>query len=246
MKTVDKAMALLSQFTVERGGMGLSDIARHAGLDKAAAHRLLAALARHGYVEQSEATRKYRLGPGFLALARVREATAPLGRLAAEAAAALTAETGETAHVSVPGPAGMLSVAIRLPSRANVINLDAAEVLPFHATASGLAYLGALTAQERAARLRPPLAAVTPATMTDPNAVAEAALRGRAEGWVIVRDGYEIGVTGIAAPALSASGAFLAAIAVAAPTARIDTQGVAGIVPPLLAARERLARALDG
>lgn len=244
VKTVDKAMTLLSQFTAERGALGLSELARLAGLDKAAAHRLLAALARHGFVEQAGESRKYRLGPGFLTLARVREATAPLGRLAAAAAEALTETTGETAHVSVPGPSGMISVAIRLPHRANVINLDPAETLPFHATASGLAWLSSLKPAERAARLRPPLAAVTAATMTNPEAVAAAAELAAARGWSLCRDGYEIGVTGIAAPLLTPDGAFLAAIAVAAPSDRIEAQGAEALLPALLAARDGLARAL--
>ncbi|MEX2520019.1 MAG: helix-turn-helix domain-containing protein [Paracoccaceae bacterium] len=147
MKTVDKAMALLGQFTAARGEMGLTEISRLSGLDKAATRRILVALGGHGYVEQNPESRKYRLGPGFLTLAHVREATAPIGRVAAEAAAALTGATAETAHVSIPGPAGMIPAACKLPNRATVINLDPGQTLPLHATASGLIYLGGFWAR---------------------------------------------------------------------------------------------------
>jgi len=63
VKTVDKAMHLLNRFSIEQTEIGLSELARLADLDKAATRRLLVALAKHGYIEQSADTRKYRLGP---------------------------------------------------------------------------------------------------------------------------------------------------------------------------------------
>ena len=82
MKTVDKAMTLLRQFSLDRLEIGLNDLSRMTGEDKAVTRRLLLSLAKHGFVEQDPDTRKYFLGPGFLALARLREATVPMVRAA--------------------------------------------------------------------------------------------------------------------------------------------------------------------
>ena len=103
MKTVDKAMTVLDQFTLENREVGLTELSKLAGLDKAATRRLLLALAKHGFVEQARETRKYRLGLGFLRLARVREATVPMERVAQEVADWLALKVNDTVHVSVPG-----------------------------------------------------------------------------------------------------------------------------------------------
>ena len=82
MKTVDKAFSVLDQFSLTRTEIGLSELSRMAGLDKAATRRLLVAMSKHGFIEQSAETRKYRLGHGFLRLARIREATVPVTQAA--------------------------------------------------------------------------------------------------------------------------------------------------------------------
>ena len=107
MKTVDKAFSVLDQFSLTRTEIGLSELSRMAGLDKAATRRLLVAMGKHGFIEQSAETRKYRLGHGFLRLARIREATVPVIQAAQEAVDWLMQETNETAHASLPGAKGM-------------------------------------------------------------------------------------------------------------------------------------------
>ncbi|TIW18621.1 MAG: IclR family transcriptional regulator, partial [Mesorhizobium sp.] len=52
MSTVGKAVSLLELFTLDEPEIGLSDLARKAGLDKATARRLLMALANHRLIEQ--------------------------------------------------------------------------------------------------------------------------------------------------------------------------------------------------
>ncbi|WP_292300165.1 helix-turn-helix domain-containing protein, partial [Mesorhizobium sp.] len=57
-----KAVSLLELFTLQESEIGLSDLARRAGLDKATARRLLMALAAHRLIEQEPHSRRYRLG----------------------------------------------------------------------------------------------------------------------------------------------------------------------------------------
>ncbi|MEX2520020.1 MAG: IclR family transcriptional regulator C-terminal domain-containing protein [Paracoccaceae bacterium] len=101
-------------------------------------------------------------------------------------------------------------------------------------------------AAERLARLPPPLERFTESTLTRPAEVAAAAEAAWAAGRAVSRDGFEIGVTGVAAPVVDAAGACRATIAVAAPTSRIDAEGLDAILPALFSARDHLARALFG
>ena len=71
---VEKALRLLTLFSEQRPELGLSELARLAGYDKATSRRLLVALQRYGLIEQSPGSRRYRLGTTVLQLARIREA----------------------------------------------------------------------------------------------------------------------------------------------------------------------------
>ena len=62
MSTISKALTLLDAISRLEKEAGLSDIARHCGLDKATARRFLVELEKHGFVEQDMETRRYRLG----------------------------------------------------------------------------------------------------------------------------------------------------------------------------------------
>ncbi|MDP7586137.1 MAG: helix-turn-helix domain-containing protein, partial [Verrucomicrobiota bacterium] len=61
-------MKLLDFFSERHPAIGLSEMARLAGCDKATTRRLLLALERSGMVEQLLESRKYRLGVAPLRL----------------------------------------------------------------------------------------------------------------------------------------------------------------------------------
>jgi DNA-binding IclR family transcriptional regulator len=60
VQTVDKALSLLSYFSEQRPSVGLSELARLSGFNKATTRRFLVALEKHGIVEQDATTRLYR------------------------------------------------------------------------------------------------------------------------------------------------------------------------------------------
>src|SRR5262249_19791007 len=63
----DKALDIV-QFLGERGETGLGELARELGLNRSTTHHLLATLRRHGFVDQDERTKAYRLGYGMVAV----------------------------------------------------------------------------------------------------------------------------------------------------------------------------------
>ncbi|WP_405108304.1 helix-turn-helix domain-containing protein [Phaeobacter sp. BS52] len=101
MSSATKTLALLSHFSADRPEIGLSQLCRIAGRDKATTYRHLQALETAGFVEQNPTTKHYRLGPAVLQLAQVREATVPRKLGAQLPLSQLADVTGETAHVSV-------------------------------------------------------------------------------------------------------------------------------------------------
>jgi len=246
MKTVDKALGVLDQFSLDHTEIGLSELSRMAGLDKAATRRLLVAMAKHGFIEQSAETRKYRLGHGFLRLARIREATVPVSRIAQEAVDWLVGETNETAHASLPGAQGMVTIAHRLPNRARVIKIDPAEVLNYHATASGLAYLAFASDTTRDRLLALKREKLAEETITDEAALRKALGKFRAQGYSQTRNSFEADVASVGMVFRGEGIDPTGAISLALPKADMTEARRAELAPLLREAVEQIERALTG
>ena len=219
--TVDKALELLSYFSAQRSQIGLSEISKLAGYNKATTRRLLVALQGHGMLEQLNDTKKYRLGPAFLRLARVREAAFPVQVVVQPIVEQLAAETGETAHFSLALGSKLGTISLKESPRANRVSLEPGETLPLHATASGIAYLAFAPSQILEDVLSKPLVSHTDHTLTDPARIRELVDRARKDGHSRSDQGYETEVVGIAAPVFEASGYAQGAIAVATPFSRM-------------------------
>ncbi|RWC90974.1 MAG: IclR family transcriptional regulator [Mesorhizobium sp.] len=222
MGTVGKAVSLLEMLGRGAPETALADLARRAGFDKATTRRLLVSLIEHGLVEQDETTRLYRLGAGIARLALMREAQFPFLRMAVPVVEQLAAETGETVHLSEHSKRGLISVHVIESAKANRVSVQLGEVLPMHATASGIAFLAFTEEHVRAGVLAGPLPAFTPYTIGDAETLAEHIAAARARGHSTGSQGYEEGVLSVAAPILGADGLAIGAIAVAAPRVRIQ------------------------
>lgn len=246
MKTVDKALSVLDQFSISQTEIGLSELARMADLDKAATRRLLVALAKHGFIEQSEETKRYRLGHGFLRLARIREATVPISNAAQEVANWLVSQTNETAHISIPGTLGMTTIAHKLPNRGRVVNIVPAEVLYYHATASGLVFLAFATPQTVERILALKREKITSATVTSKPELLKMANAFRAQGYSQTRNSFEEDVASISMPFFRDPGDPAGSISLALPKNDMTDARRDELLPLLREAIQRLERALTG
>ena len=113
MQTIDKAAGLLSHFSETHTEIGLTELARLSGNDKASVRRCLLAFMKHGLIEQNQATKGYRLGREVLRLARVREISFPLIEVTKPLLKYLRDSTGETAHLSVLAGNKLATIAAR-------------------------------------------------------------------------------------------------------------------------------------
>lgn len=226
MGTTGKALSLLDHFTTRRPAIGLSDLARLSDVNKATCFRLVRELVDFGLLEQEPATRAYRIGPGVLHLAALREAAVPRREAAQAVLRALARHTGETAHLShlVAGRLMTLGFAYA-PVHGIRVSMEDADHLPFHATASGKAVLAHLPDDQQDAILSGPLPALTPDTVTDP-ARLRAELPGiRRTGLSEARGSFETDVHAMAVPLFVSDGRCMGAVAVAIPAARFAEVG---------------------
>jgi IclR family transcriptional regulator, acetate operon repressor len=242
--TVDKALELLNQFTQSRAQIGLSELARLAELDKATVHRMLTVLAKHGFVEQNEQTKLYRLGAGLLRLARSREASFPISSVIDAELQTLMHQTGETAHASLIAGGSLATVGIVHGQKTIRVTLDADQSLPFHATASGIACLAFLPNDKLNSILKRKLAGFTANTPTSPQDVQTAISIVRTKGFAVSDQSYETDVYGIAAPLFSPSGFACGAVAVATPAHRMSREVKARTISAVMDAAVLITRRL--
>lgn len=223
MGTVSKALELLDYFTRSQPLIGLSDLARQAGLNKATCFRLLTELADSGFVEQIGTGREYRLGPTVLRLAALREAQVPTREAAMPVLQALAQKTGETAHLSMLMAESLRTLAYAY-SAAHVtkVTMEDAETLPFHATSSGLAVLAFQTDAFRNTILAKPFPRLTRNTETNPATLLARVAEVRSLGYAESRGSFQADVHSMAVPLFDTLGRCSGALAVAAPASRMN------------------------
>ncbi len=208
MGTNSKALSLAEPFTRAQPSIGLSDLDRMTGVNKATCCCLISERVEPGLVEPISGSREYRIGPAVLRRVALRAAAVNLRGLAMPILQRLAKTTAETAHLShLEG--GALAYAYSAAPAMKVMMEDA-EVLPFRATASGLAALAHMTPSLAEAILSQPLA---PVPKSPPMRASEVLRLGQAR----TANTFEADVASLALPLLDAHGVVSGAIAFAAP-----------------------------
>lgn len=247
MGTVTKALSLLTYFTHGRPEIGLSDLTRLSGMNKATVYRLMGELQESGFVEQADGDRSYRLGPEVLRLAALREAAVPILSVSRRVLKDLSEETGETTHLSLLQGSQLNSLSHAYsPRHATRVMMEDAEVLSYHGTASGLAVLAFAETEFIEAILTAPLPRHTPDTMTDPQAIRALLDAIRQSGVAQSIGGFEAEVHSHAVPVFGPDAKVIGALAVAAPASRIGDAQAAEIAAALLRAGQTLTRRIGG
>lgn len=247
MGTTAKALSLLTHFNHGRLEIGLSDLTRLSGMNKATVYRLMSELQEVGFVEQLDDARSYRLGPQVLRLAALREASVPILSASRRVLRELSEETGETTHLSLLQGDQLASLShAYAPQHATKVMMEDAEVLTFHGTASGLAVLGFAEPGFVERVLNGPLEARTAHTQTDPAAIRALIADVQATGMAQSVGGFEAEVHSHAVPIFGPDRAVIGALAVAAPTSRMNEAQKQAIPEALRAAGLALTQRIGG
>lgn len=233
---LSKAFAILETFTRDRGVLSLSQISRRSGLPKSTVHRVvkmlveLGAVARHG--------EDYRLGPRMFSFGS-RSAEIVLRETAMPHLISLATQTGHLVQLGVLRERDVLYLA-KVGGRGSLNPVPVGDRLEAHMTALGKAVLA--YSDEEAVRqvVDGGLARRTPATITDPGALAATLADVRSRRVATDREEAVRGLHCVAAPILS-GGRAVAAVSVAFPAALGSGQAFTGM---LLEVANRISRCL--
>lgn len=242
LTSVEKAVDVLFALHGAATSLGVTALGRELGLPKSSAHRLLATLTRRGLVERDEAGR-YQPGVALVALGLGALEREPLVAIARATLESEAAALGETVFL-VGARAGGLYV---LDKAEGTGFLRAAprvgESVPVHATAVGKLFLA--FAPQRVALPAGPLERFTQSTLVGRRALELSLAQVRTQGFAENRDEWIPGLSVVAAPVL-AHGVLRGAVAVAAPTGRMDALGRDPTARRMRASAARIGEQLAG
>ncbi|MGW3287236.1 IclR family transcriptional regulator [Streptomyces sp. NPDC001002] len=221
---VDKAFCLLLALEDRTGGgVGVSELARRAGLSKSTAFRVLGMLERNGVVERTGT--EYRLGERLHHLGRsvygpgaegVRDVLLPF-------LADLYEATRETVHVAVLHDVHAVYLAKLYGHRPAPVPSRIGGRLPAHATAVGKVLLAYDSGGAEEALSRP-LERFTEHTVADAAALADELASIRRTGVAFDHEEYQPGLVCVAAPVVGPGGRAVAALSVAGRRGQTDVE----------------------
>ncbi len=234
IESVDRALSLLALFKV-RHAIRLSDAAEALGVAKSTAHRLLAMLQHHGFVEQESTTRLYHVGRGLIDIGLAVTGSFDVRAAVRPYLDVLVSELDETAHlVTLRGKDMVFLDGVESTKPLRAANRTGTS-LPAHTTAGGKALLAHI--HESALQALFPdnrLSRRTPASLKNRKALLAELRVVRDRGYAQNNGESESDIAAIACVIRGRDGQAHVAISVSGPSKRIVSAGTARIVPALL------------
>jgi len=228
------------------GPLGVSDLTRALHLDKATVFRILAALARRGYVRQDEQTRRYSLDFGLLTLSARVLSKMDLPQRARPYLAELVARTGQSAHLAVLGRENpMWTIYIgqeKSPSRVQV-DIGIGHMAPAHCTAVGKALLASCPPEElRRVFSSGKLTQLTPNTCRSLAALERHLRVIRRQGFAVDDEEFHRNIRCIAAPVHAVGGRAVASIGISGISADISRETIPHLARIVVDVADRLSQ----
>jgi IclR family KDG regulon transcriptional repressor len=240
MNALSRGLLVLQELALANQPLGVTELARRVGVNKSAAHRLLAILIESGFVEQDSTTRLYRptskmiwLGSHLLSRFDVRNQATPYLRDLAQ-------RTGFASHLVVLAQGRALYVGQERSPSTITVDIPIGGVAPPTCTAVGKALLADLDAHA----LQPYLEKLEPhtaKTIVDPGQLRTELALTRERGFAVDDEEFHLGVRCVASPIRDYAGKAHAAIGVSGPAADLQAQEV----PRVAAAVRQVAEAIS-
>jgi len=234
-----KGLAAIETFTPERPRQSIAEVSATSGLDRATARRCLLTLAHLGYADYDG--KFFTLTPRILRLGTACLATMPLPQMVQPLLDQLSDELGESSSVSILDETEIVYVARAAQRKVMSIALMPGSRLPAFCTSMGRVMLAALPPEKaREILLASPLAARTPHTLTDSEAIIAALDDVRTKGYALIDQEVELGLRSIAIPILNARGATIAAMNIGVPATQRSVEDLTSYLPAMRRIQQEL------
>jgi DNA-binding IclR family transcriptional regulator len=206
-QSIQKAIAILSLFSLSRPKLKLAQIAKEMNLPLATAHGLVRTLVDERLMAQYPETKEYRLGLRLNELGAIQMASLEINQRAAVPSAYLARETGFVVHVAMfERDAIVVTYSTSPLTDKHGIAVYIGTRVPTYCSSIGQAVLAFLPREEVLAHLnRVEIVAYTPYTVTDREIILAKLDATRELGYAVVRQELSTNLCSIGAPVFGAN-----------------------------------------
>ena len=225
VQAIERALDILDCFSFQQRELGLSEIAEITGLNMTTAKRLISNLTSRGYLQQIPNTKRYQLGMRLFELGGIVFSSFSLRKAAAHHITRLQHKVGVTVLLAVIMDDQLVYVDKREGRGVIRISSDIGWRRPLHYGMLGMilmAYLDPGHVKEILEKT--PLQAHTSNSLTDKDAFSIRLEEIRKNGFIFEREEAVEGIIGIAAPVRDYSRQVIAALGVAIPVVKSNSE----------------------
>ena len=234
--TVSKTLRTLLMLTAH-DSLRVTDLARELGVAVSTAHRMLHIMGLHGFVEQEEGSRRYRLGPAALNIGR-RPAGRELAPTAHPHLARLSADLGETVNLLVlDGSEAVFLDGVESRQLVRVATRTGARI-PAYESAGGKALLAQMPFATVRSMYAGGLTRATRYTLPDLDGLDRDLALTRERGYALNLGEHVAEIRAIGIVVRGRQGGPVAALTAAGPSSRWERERLVALLPKL---RERAA-----
>lgn len=241
-QTLERGLHVLDILTDHRTPLRLGEIAEATGLNISTVSRLLTSLERRGYVRRDQITGSYRLGYKLLHMAQIVQEQAGLHELADPVLQELVDATNETATLGILQEDHAMVIARVACSNQLRIAAPIGTRVPLFCTAAGKSLLAHLPEEEVERILALGMPALTPLTITSPQAMRQELETIRGRGYSLDRGEREIGLIGISSPVRDVWGKVIATCGISGSEQRMQPDRVPELAGHVMAAATELSK----
>jgi IclR family KDG regulon transcriptional repressor len=225
--SVQRAIDILDLFDEHHPEMGTTEIALALDLPKSTAAGLILTLDHNGYLEQNQATRKYRLGYKLAERAGLLLSQFDLRQIAAPALEALRNRCNESINLAIRDGAYVVYIERLYGTSMLGMRSEIGKRERVHSTALGKAILATLPESELKDFISKfNFIAVTPRTMTSPPEFISELQKTCQRGFAIDDEENELGGRCVAAPIFDYRGIAVAAVSISVPIQRFPREKI--------------------
>jgi IclR family acetate operon transcriptional repressor len=246
VQSVERAIAVLKSFSLERVERGVGELSQELGLHKSTVSRLMKTLEQGGLLARNPETKRYRLGIDLIGLAAqvvshmdAREVARPVLRKLAE-------ECQESVNLAVLDAGQVVNLEQFVPRTRQIKNIGRVgrRMCP-HCTAAGKVLLAHLAPDDLDRILADyQLERFTPQTIVSPDLLRRELAEARRQGYAIAQEELEEGLNALAAPVYDHRGRVVAAASVAGPAYRVTPERFAALALQLQVVTAQISRLL--
>lgn len=233
VQSLERGLSVITAFGPNAPQLTLSDVARAAGLTRAAARRFLLTLVDLGYVRTDG--KLFELTPRVLDLGYAYLSSISLPGVAEPHLEWLVHETGESSSMSVLDGLDIVYVARVPTSRIMTVAINVGTRFPAYATSMGRVLLAGLDEEQRASYLaKVHLDQLTELTVPSVAELRERLDEVRGQGYALVDQELEAGLRSLAVPVHDKRGRVVAAVNISSHVSRLTREKARREFLPLL------------